>query len=63
VETVRGGRAAEAEATKIGRGRREMTSNTKATLSTISDYFLHSLHIERTRSCSQIPDPPHSLHL
>ena len=25
-------------------------------------YFLHSLHLERSRPCTQIEPPPHSLH-
>ena len=29
----------------------------------LSVYFLHSLHSERRRPCSQIDAPPHSLHL
>ena len=28
----------------------------------LSVYFLHSLHRERIRLCSQIADPPQSLH-
>ena len=28
-----------------------------------SVYFLHSLHCERRRPCTQIDAPPHSLHL
>ena len=27
-----------------------------------SVYFLHSLHVERTRPCTQNEPPPHSLH-